>query len=117
MLEAPSELDDLQRIVLASVGTGDAETRFPLVRRLEVVRRLGANPRALRLLGSLLQLYPLEELFGFTGHVPDAAVDPQFAEEIERNLLVKAEAGISNGARILLRELTVLQEPAQWELI
>jgi hypothetical protein len=117
VLEAPSDLNDLQHIVLTSVGTADAEERFPRNRRLEVVRRLGANPRALRLLGNLLQYYPLEELLGPPGDVPQAPADPQFAERIERSLLAKAEEGLSNAARVLLRELTVLREPAQWELV
>ena len=118
LLEFPlSDLEDLQRIVLTNIAIGDAEQRFPADRRMEVVQRLGANPRALRLLGNLLRLYPLEELLGPAGDVPDAPIDPQFTEQIERNLLTKAEEGLSNAAGALLRELTVLREPAQWELV
>jgi glycosyltransferase involved in cell wall biosynthesis len=117
LLEPPSDLNDLERIVLTNVEIADAEQRFSRDRRLEVVRRLGANPRALRLLGNLLQLYPLEELLGPAGDVPDAPVDPRFTEQIEGILLTKAEEGLSNAAGALLRELTILREPAQWELV
>lgn len=117
LLEPPSDLNDLQRIVLSNIDTEDAEQRFPVERRLEVVRRLGANPRALRLLGNLLRIYPLEELFGPPGDVPEAPADPQFIEQIERSLLRKAEEGLSNAGGVLLRELTVLRAPAQWELV
>jgi glycosyltransferase involved in cell wall biosynthesis len=117
LLEAPSELADLKRIVLSNVATADAEQRFVEDRRLEVVRRLGANPRALRLLGTLLRRYSLEELLGPQKDVPEAPTDPHLTEQIEQSLLTKAKAGLSNAADVLLRELTVLREPAQWELL
>ena len=117
LLEPPSDLQDLQRIVLESIATADIEERFPADRRLEVVRRLGSNPRVLRLLGHLLRHYALEELLGLPGDVPEAPVDPRFTEEIERSLLKKAEEGLSNAAGVFLRELSVLREPGQWKLV
>jgi glycosyltransferase involved in cell wall biosynthesis len=117
VLEPPSNIEDAQHIVLMSIALADAERRFTEDRRLEVVRRLGANPRALRLLGNLLRNYPLEELLGPPGDVPQAPLDPQFTEEIERSLLEKTKEGLSNAEGALLRELTVLREPAPWELV
>lgn len=117
LLEPPICLEDLQRIVLQGISMGDAEERFPADRRMEVVRRLGANPRVLRLLGHLLRHYPLEELLGSPGDVPEAPVEPRLTEGIERDLLAKANAGLSNPASVLLRDLSILRDPARWELV
>jgi glycosyltransferase involved in cell wall biosynthesis len=117
LLEAPTELTDSERIVLEAIGRDDAEGRFPLDRRLEVVRRVGANPRVLRLLGNLLRIYPLEELLGPPGDVPAAPADSRLTISIERNLLAKAEEGLPDDAKQLLRFLSILRGPASWELI
>ncbi len=117
LLEPPTCLEDLQRIVLEGISTADADERFPADRRTEVVRRLGANPRVLRLLGHLLRHYTLEELLGSRGDVPEAPVHSQLTEGIERNLLAKANAGLSNPASVLLRDLSILRDPARWELV
>ncbi len=50
LLEPPTELADLQRIVLSSIATGDAEERFPAGRRLE---SSGASARTLAFCGCL----------------------------------------------------------------
>jgi glycosyltransferase involved in cell wall biosynthesis len=117
LLEPPAEFRDQERIVLDAIATADAEKRFPDARRLEVVRRLGANPRVLRLLGALLRMYPLEELLGPPGDVLDAPADPRLTEGMERALLAKAEEGLSDPAKQLLRDLSVLRGPASWELV
>ena len=80
-LEAPAELADSERITLQAIGRADAEDRFPLDRRLEVIRRVGANPRVLRLLGTLLRIYPLGELMGPPADIPVAPV-PQLLVQI-----------------------------------
>lgn len=115
-LEPPTCLEDLQRIVLQAISMGSAEERFPADRRMEVVWRLGANPRALRLLGHLLRHYALGELIS-PGDVPEAPVEPRLAKEIERELLAKANAGLSNQASVLLRDLSILRDPARRELV
>jgi glycosyltransferase involved in cell wall biosynthesis len=116
-LEVPKELADQQKIVLDAIAASDADERFPTHRRLEVIRRLGANPRVLRLLGNLLRHYSLEELLGPPGEVPEAPAEPRLTEGIERGLLVKAEEGLSKSALSLLRDLTVLRDAAPWGLI
>lgn len=117
LLEPPAELRDQERIVLDAISTADADERFPDDRRLEVVWRLGANPRVLRLLGTLLRMYPLEELLGSPGDVPDAPADPRLTEGMERALLAKAEEGLSDPAKQLLRDISVVRGPASWELV
>lgn len=116
-LEAPAELADSERIVLQAIGRADAEDRFPLDRRLEIIRRVGANPRVLRLLGTLLRIYPLGELMGPPADIPVAPVDARLMETIERTLLAKAEEGLLDPARQLLRILSILRGPAPWGLV
>ncbi|MCA9647033.1 MAG: hypothetical protein KC492_40370, partial [Myxococcales bacterium] len=116
-LEAPAELADSERITLQAIGRADAEDRFPLDRRLEVIRRVGANPRVLRLLGTLLRIYPLGELMGPPADIPVAPVDARLMETIERTLLAKAEEALLDPARQLLRILSILRGPAPWELV
>lgn len=116
-LEAPSEIADLERIVLEAIGTHDAGGRFPAPRRAEVAGRLGQNPRALRLLGQLLQIYPLEELVGPPQAVPEGLANSELTIRMERSLLAKAREGLSNAASEFLRDLAVLREPARGELL
>ena len=116
-LEAPSDITDLEHIVLQAIGTQDAEDRFPADRRVEVVGRLGQNPRALRLLGQLLQIYPLDELLGLPQAVPEGLTSTELTDRIERSLLAKARAGLSDAATEFLRDLAVLREPGHWELL
>ncbi|WP_198420173.1 glycosyltransferase family 4 protein [Geomonas ferrireducens] len=116
-LEAPQEFEDQQRIVLQAIEAPDAEEKFPAERRIEVVRRLGANPRVLRLLGHLLRRFSLEELLGPPSDVPEAPIEHHLLDGIERNLLVKASEGLSSDAAELLQSLSVLREPAQLELV
>jgi glycosyltransferase involved in cell wall biosynthesis len=116
-LEAPPELEDQERIVLDALATADAEERFPMDRRVEVVRRLGANPRLLRLLGHLLRHYALGELLGPPGDLPEAPVEPRLTEGIERDLLAKATEGLSARAALLQRDLCVLRDPEQWDVV
>ncbi|HEX8560297.1 MAG TPA: glycosyltransferase [Pyrinomonadaceae bacterium] len=116
-LQPPDEPDDAQRIVLENIGPAAAEERFPAPRRAEVIRRLGANPRILRLLGRLLQSYELEELLGPPGDVPETPPDPSLTEKIEEALLSKARQGLSPEANALLRDLSVLRERALWPLV
>jgi glycosyltransferase involved in cell wall biosynthesis len=117
VLEPPADLEDAQRIVLQGTATADADERFPVDRRVEVVRRLGANPRLLRLLGHLLRHYAVEELLGPPGDVPEMPPDPRFTEDMERTLLSKAKEGLSASANALLRDLCVLPDRAIGELV
>jgi hypothetical protein len=108
LLEAPTETDDVVRIVLDSLGTGDAADRLPEARHEEVAQRFGRNPRALRLLGQLLRFYALEELIGPPQAVPEGVNLEELSDSIERSLLAKAREGISNAASDLLRDLALL---------
>jgi hypothetical protein len=51
------------------------------------------------------------------GDVPEAPVEPRLAKEIEQQLLRKANAGLSNQASVLLRDLSILRDPARRELV
>jgi glycosyltransferase involved in cell wall biosynthesis len=117
ILEAPDETRDAIRIVVEAIATADANVRLPEERREEVARRFGANPRALRLLGVMLRFHDLGELIGPPRAVPTGLGKEELANDIERSLLVKARAGLSNAANELMRELTILTEPAPMELI
>jgi glycosyltransferase involved in cell wall biosynthesis len=117
LLEVPTDPRDLEHIVLQAVAMADAEERFRADRRVEVVNRLGANPRVLRLLGNLLRRYTLEELLGPQGVAPAAPVESRLLEGIERNLLEKAKEALSDAAKTFLRDLTVLRDEASRQLI
>jgi len=117
ILEAPTETRDAIRIVLESIGTGDAEDRLPEKRHDEVARRFGGNPRALRLLGHMLRSYDIEELIGAPRAVPEGVSQEELANDIERSLLAKAREGLSNAASDLLRDLAILTDFAPIDLI
>lgn len=115
-LEPPLD-EDAASIILRHVGE-DREDRLPPERRTEIVRRLGANPRVLRLLGYLLRTYDIEELLGPPGELPPAMpFAPVFVEDIETSLLEKAEEGLSDTARRLLTDLSIVRGWAEWSLV
>lgn len=116
-LPPPDQIADIENIVLKTINAPNAEERFPIERRIEIAQRLGANPRLLRLLGLLLRHYSLEELIGPPDDVPQLPLDPRLTEGIEQTLLKKAKEGLSDSANALLRDLTVLQDMASWELV
>ncbi|MFC3078823.1 glycosyltransferase [Phenylobacterium terrae] len=116
-LEPPDEVSDAVRIVVEAIGMGDARDRLPEARHEEVARRFGRNPRALRLLGNLLRDHDLDELIGPPQVVSEGLTDEELANDIERSLLTRARQGLSNAASALLRELTILPEPAPLGLI
>lgn len=116
-LEAPVEIQDAGRIVVEATGAGEADERFPAARRTEVVRRLGFNPRALHLLGTLLRTHGLEDLLGDAQDVPATPLDPALVEQLEKRLLDRAREGLDAGTLRLLCDLCVLQEPATLLLV
>ncbi|MDO9337553.1 MAG: glycosyltransferase [Caulobacter sp.] len=117
-LSAPDSQEDLDGIVLVGMGNRvDAEARFPQDRRLEVVRRLGCVPRALRLLGGLLRHYDLEELLGPPLATSEPIRDERLLQQIELGLLNKSKEGLSGEAVKFLRRLSILREPAGRDLI
>lgn len=103
-------------IVIANLATSDANARFPPSRRLEVVQRLGRNPRVLRLLGLLLRSYTLEELLR-PADTQWESFDSRLVDDIERTLLAKATEGLSDKARAFLRRLSILRDGAAWGLV
>jgi glycosyltransferase involved in cell wall biosynthesis len=113
----PPEENDAIAIVIANIGAGDIDARFPFARRTEVVRRLGANPRVLRLLGLLLQDYTLEELLPPADILPDEPLEPAFVDHIEKMLIEKAAVGLPNEAREFLRDLSIVRDRAPWGLL
>jgi glycosyltransferase involved in cell wall biosynthesis len=116
--ELPSpEKADAVSIVLGNLGVGDIDERFPVGRRTEVVRRLGANPRVLRLLGLLLQEYVLDELLPPVDVLPNEPLDPTLVDNVEKMLLQKAMAGLPEEAQVFLRDLSILRDWAPWGLL
>ncbi|MFG2127977.1 glycosyltransferase [Streptomyces sp. NPDC048751] len=109
--------EDATRIVLKGLTAQDADVRFPVARRVEVIRRLGANPRVLRLLGFLLKKHSLDDLLPPTAVLPRAPFRMQLVEDIERQLLAKAAEGLSDETRAFLRNLSVLRDWAPWPLV
>src|SRR5439155_11715295 len=90
---------------------------IPASGRAEIAGRFGRNPRALRLLGSLMRLYALEELIGPPQAVAEGLPLEELSDGIERSLLQRAKEGLSNAAGEFLRELSILSEPAPMDLL
>ncbi|MFF8941112.1 glycosyltransferase [Streptomyces sp. NPDC014864] len=111
------EADDATRIVLKGLTAQDTDARFPVGRRVEVIRRLGANPRALRLLGFLLKKHSLDDLLPPAAVLPKEPARMQLVEDIERRLLAKAAEGLPAETRAFLRDLSILREWAPWKLV
>lgn len=109
--------EDATRIVLKGLTAQDADVRFPVARRVEVIRRLGANPRVLRLLGFLLKKHSLDDLLPPTAVLPRKPFRMRLVEDIERQLLAKAAEGLSDETRAFLRDLSVLRDWAPWPLV
>lgn len=116
-LYIPEEQDVQIRIVLEALNASDANARFPLGRRVEVIERLGGNPRALRLLGQLLRNHAINDLLGEASLSPIAPNDPLLVLQLERHLVSKAAQGLSQNASRLLQHLAVLIQPANWLLL
>ncbi|WP_441165428.1 glycosyltransferase [Micromonospora sp. L31] len=113
----PPDDADAITIVLDHLGAQQADARFPHHRRPEVVRRLGRNPRVLRLLGYLLKSHLLEGLLPPSGSAPEEPFDSKLVEEIERTLLAKAAEGLPESTRAFLRDMSVIRDWADWDLI
>ncbi|NUT53093.1 MAG: glycosyltransferase [Saccharothrix sp.] len=110
--------DEASRIVMSAIPAGyDPEEWFPADRRAGIVERLGANPRVLRLLGSLLGRHSVDDLLG-DGPDPSAEPDdPSLVEAIERDLIVKATEGLpGDDARKAVADLSVLEDWAEPDL-
>ncbi len=90
---------------------------LPAARRVEVINRLGANPRALTLLAQLLDTYTVGDLLG--PPKPDAPLerDPTLVRAIERQIVGKATADLPDEVRGWMRLLTALRVDAEVELI
>jgi glycosyltransferase involved in cell wall biosynthesis len=117
VLQPPSLDADQIGIVVEALASEDAETRFPIDRRIEVVRRLGGNPRALRLLGNLLRTHALEDMFGPTQPALEDPVDPALVDKLEQQMVARAAEGLAARPRVLLAMLTTLPDPAPWPLV
>jgi hypothetical protein len=103
-------------ILDAAIMTGSGD---PLVgRRQEVIDRLGSNPRALTLLGRLLDRYTVEDLLGPPVEAdPHAPHDPTLVQALEKRILDKAVQGLPPEVRQWLRTLAVLRKTATVELV
>ncbi|MEU7907346.1 glycosyltransferase [Actinoplanes sp. NPDC049118] len=113
----PPEEDDAARIVLEQLDPARAGALFPPVRRAEVVRRLGRNPRVLRLLGLLLEYHVLDDLLPPEESTLEEPKDPILVENIERALLAKAAADLPPATRAFVRDISIIRDWADWGLI
>ncbi|MCY1039753.1 metallophosphoesterase [Corallococcus sp. bb12-1] len=79
----------------------------------DAVRRLGANPRALTLLGILLHRYTQKELLGDEPDLaPQGPPDLLLVKRLEERLVEKAARGLASAEHRLLDDLAVLRMDA-----
>ncbi len=116
-LYAPQELKDQLNIILEVLPHAVLKLKFPENRRNNVIARLGANPRLLRILAKLLDVYALDELLSSSVEQLDESVGPWLIDKIEKELLNKAKMGLSEDAQTLLRLLSIFEDHQKLELI
>ena len=116
-LEPPDDVDDAIGIVLEAIGTSDAEKLLPKARHNEISSRFGFNPRALRLLGHLMRYHALEELIGPPLTITKGLALEDFADRLERILLMRAQESLSSAASVFLQEMSILPEAAPLGLL
>lgn len=93
-----------------SLARAGREAEVAAERRDDVVRWLGANPRAMRVLVASLESDPLDELLGVepeAWEVRDRDVSPELLHQLERKLLARALSRLEEPVRALLRDLSV----------
>lgn len=116
-LPPPNNDSDQIAIILDALGSEDADARFPSARRVEIARRLGANPRALRFLGILLRTHALEDLMGPAQPTPEEPPDQALVSKLEQQMVARAAEGLPALPLELLKLLTVLPDPAPLSLV
>ncbi|MCL8300376.1 glycosyltransferase [Pseudomonas mosselii] len=116
-LPPPNNDSDQIAIILDALGSEDADARFPSARRVEIARRLGANPRALRFLGILLRTHALEDLMGPAQPTPEEPPDQALVSKLEQQMVARAAEGLPARSLELLKLLTVLPDPASLSLV
>lgn len=89
-------------------------------RRRDVVKCLGGNPRAIRLLVSNLAYESLDDLIGEQPELwemQDREVSPELVEDLERDLLKKTLSQMPNNYLLALCRLSVLRKPFKRQAI
>lgn len=117
VLPPPTRDGDQIDIVLEALTSEDVDARFPVARRSEIVRRLGGNPRALRLLGMLMRTHALEDMLGPPQPTPEDPADPALVSRLEQQMVARAAEGLAARPRELLELLTVLPDPGPFSLV
>jgi len=111
--EAKSFLDHL----LDMDGRGDAIGKH---RADDIVSWLGRNPRAIKLFVRELARNTLDELIGLAPEAWEARyrdVSPELLGRLEEAIFRRAEEGLNSQARVFLRRISVLRQPADFKAL
>lgn len=112
---SPKTDPEATRAILETARSGTVAQLGP--RLVEVIDRLGANPRALGLLARQLEYAPLDELLGPAEPAATMTDDPLLVEKLETHIVERAADGLAPEARTLMLRLSVLRTPAPFELV
>ncbi len=110
----PPGADDAQRLLDALLRDRGKEHEIPPQQRTDVVRWLGANPRALRALVACLGEEPLESLIELepdAWELRDEVVSPALIQKLETYFLTRTLDQLDSNALVLLEMLSIYRKP------
>jgi tetratricopeptide (TPR) repeat protein len=112
----PLETEEAEAFIRASLRETGRTEAIPESRITDVVTWLGCNPRAIKLLVSVLARDSLDDLIGVAAEAweaRDRSVSPELLREFEEAVLKRAEERLEGPARVFLHRISVLRQPAE----
>lgn len=112
--------EDGVRLLEYFADEGGRADEIPPERRRDVVRWLGGNPRAIRLLIRSLSYESLDDLIGIQPELwemREQKVSPELIEELEKSLLEKTLSQLSESYALTLYRLSVHRKPFKRQAI
>lgn len=107
---------DAETFLRATLDSANLSGSVPPNRTTEVIKLLGGNPRAIKLLVSALARESLDDLIGLATEAweaHDRQISPSLLRDFEKMILERAEERLPELARTFLSRLSVLRQPAE----
>ncbi|ABB32024.1 SEFIR domain protein [Geobacter metallireducens RCH3] len=113
-LKGLTELESAE-FLSESLALSGLTANVPSDRFVEVGRRLGGNPRAIKTLVEGLKYYPMDELISLAPR-PDGTLNPELVQDFERELIERTLSRIDGGLLRFMRRLAVYRRPFRNEI-